>query len=495
MHLPYLGLGLSSNAQTTDLPAPYRLLEEAPGAFDFLEYSAPLDLDQARGEATLFPTMLERKATVPLLYHPVHLNLWGPTVERPERLGLLARHLTEVSSPWVSNDVGWWHCEGTPLPGYLYLTPPLNAEGLGQVAQHAFTIRDAAPVPLLLENPVVMTARGDLHVLDFMERLAVTTKCGLLLDVGHLWSHQLTRGLGLTEGLAGFDFTRVAQVHVAGGVVTRRGERGIYVDDHPQPIRDEVWALLEAILPKCTGLRALTYEGDGHPMEVAKGNLRRLRPLLPARGLDRPTESSKPEAPRPIAATDSLWALFDAVHRGECTEDAIGAQAELDYRLAVMAQALDAVVPLTRLAVAPTREGLATFAGSAEFRAWFEHGARDFTEAFVGWAMRRLRDPELAGAEALVSLEAWARQTGRRLANGTAMSASFPVCLSEAVHAARALPRHLSARAGWSRSGVETSGLESLLQTARRAGPGPWAVTLRRIGARIEISEALSRPG
>ncbi len=496
MRLPYLGLGLSSNAQTNDLPAPYRLLEEVPGAFDFLEYSAPLDVDAASREATLFATMLNRKATVPLLYHPVHMNLWGPKVESAERLALLARHLSEVESPWVSNDVGWWHCEGLALPGYLYLTPPLNAEGLQQVAVHARVVRDAMPVPLLLENPVVMTARGDWHVLDFMERLAKATACDLLLDVGHLFSHQLARGLELTAGLADFDFSRVAEVHIAGGVVTQRGGRGLYVDDHPQPIRDEVWSLLEYLLPKCTRLRALTYEGDGHPMAVAKLNLRRLRSLLPGGAHVeqpvRPEGLEGPISPSPL----STWSLFDDVHRGRCPEDPVGAEAELNYRLAVIAQTLDAVIPLTRLAVAPTRSALATFVGSAEFRAWFEQGTLELTDVFTAWAMRRLRDPELVGAEALVSLEIWARQTGRRLAPGASMTATFAVCLSDALHAAKALPRHLSSRAWWSTVALESSGLSSgLLQAARRATPGPWPLTLRRIGARIEISEAVSAAG
>ena len=489
MSLPYLGLGLSSNAQQSDAPHPYRLLEHQKGAFDFLEYSAPLDFEQARVEATLLPQMLAQREQLPLLYHPVHLNLWGPVVESAERLAMLASHLAAVGSPWVSNDVGWWHCEGKALPGYLYLTPPLDAHGLQNAAAHARTVRDAVGVPLLLENPAVMTARGEWHVLDFMERLSTHTGCDLLLDAGHLFSHQLARGLSLTEGLEAFPFERVVEVHVAGGVVTRRGARLVYVDDHPQPIRDEVWSLLETILPRCTRLRALTYEGDGHPMALASLNLQRLRALLPAARAEASSEPLPAATPTTAAVLEG-WRLFDDVHQGVCAEDPEGARAELDYRLAVMAQTLDAAVPLTRLAVAPTRAALAAFAGGEAFRAWFEHGARELTDAFTAWAMREARSPALQGAEALVSLEAWAQHAARRLAPGTAMNASFPVCLTEALHAARALQRHLGARAWWSEEGVETSGLEGLFQATRRARPGPWAVALRRVGARVEITEA-----
>jgi uncharacterized protein (UPF0276 family) len=487
-----MGLGLSSNAQRSDVPNPYEVLDEMPGAFDFVEYSAPLDVDEARTDASLFAQMLKRRADVPLLYHPVHVNLYGPVVESAERLALLAKHVSAVGSPWVSNDVAWWHCEGAPLPGYLYLTPPLNAQGLENAIAHAQTVAAAAPVPLLLENPVVMTARGDWHVLDFMERLSTATGCGLLLDVGHLFSHQLARGRGLMHGLDAFAFERVVELHIAGGVVTSRGGRAVYVDDHPQPIRDEVWALLEAVLPKCTGLKALTYEGDGHPKPVAKATLRRLRALMPA--THHHAEAPRPGPPAHLDASGlaSAWQVFTEVHRAHCPDDPEGATAELDYRLAVIAQTLDAAVPLTRLAIAASRDALTRFVATDEVRDWFEHGNREFADVFVAWSMRALREPALRRAEALVSLEAWARHTARRLTHGASMPAVFPVCLTDALHAAKALPRHLGARAAWSAFGFESTGLEGLLQAAARATPGPSAVTLTRVGARIEINEPVT---
>ncbi len=271
--LPHLGLGLSSNAQATDQPRPYALLDANPGLFDYVEYSAPLDVTQARLEASLFPELERRRAQVPLVYHPVHLNLFGPELESAERLALAAAHVTAVGSPWVSNDVGWWHHAGNALPGYLYLSPPLTAEGLAQCVHHVEHVRDAMPVPLLIENPVVMTARGSMHVMEFMAKLSRATGCPLLLDLGHLLSHQLTRGLGLLDGLDDFPWERVAQLHLAGGVVTGQ----VYADDHPQPIRDETWSLFDALRPRCTALRAITYEGDGHPEPVARRVLERLR--------------------------------------------------------------------------------------------------------------------------------------------------------------------------------------------------------------------------
>ena len=72
---------------------------------------------------------------------------------------------------------------------------------------------------------------------------------------------------------------------------------------------------------------------------------------------------------------------------------------------------LDAEVPLARAAVAPTLAAVARFLGSTTFREWFERGTRSLGDAFLNWALVECRRPELAGADALVSLELWARTT------------------------------------------------------------------------------------
>lgn len=473
MTLPTLGLGLSSNAQRDDVPRPYAMLDAHPGLFDFVEYSAPLDVALARTEATLFGEMEARRSTVPLVYHPVHLNLFGPALESAERLALCAAHVQAVGSPWVSNDVGWWHHEGIALPGYLYLPPPLTTEGLAAAVTHVAHVRDAMPVPLLIENPAVMTRRGSMHVLEFMARLSEATGCPLLIDVGHLVSHQLAYGLPLDAGCEGVPWERVAQLHIAGGVVTHDG---IYADDHPQPIRDETWSVFEALLERCTKLKAVTYEGDGHPEPLARRNLERIRRALPALSADQPS-GSRVKVDTSTLDQESMWALFEDVHstRGP----------ELTFRAAVLAQQLDAEVPLARAAVAPTVEQLLPFITDGAFTRWFREGARTLGDSFLSWAMTQCRRPELEGADALISLEVWARQTWARGRKGDVahVDATFPVDLTEALHASTALRRHLEGRGI-----VSGDGWDGLLQCARRAPRVPWNVRLQPVGQRIRVS-------
>ncbi len=158
---------------------------------------------------------------------------------------------------------------------------------------------------------------------------------------------------------------------------------------------------------------------------------------------------------------------------------------ELDFRLAVLAERLEAEVPIARAAVAPTLEGLGRFAASPQYRQWFERGTRSLGDGFLNWAMREAQRPELAGADALVSLELWARTQflRARQTGAETLDAVFPVDLTEALHATRALKRHLGGR------GVFTGeGWDGLLQCARRAEKTAWPVKLSLDGARVVIT-------
>ena len=96
MKLPHLGLGLSTNLDAYAQPNPYRVHARDPKLFDFVEYSAPLDLDEARADASLFEEMWNTREQLPALFHPVHLNLYGPTLESQENLAHLDAHARAV---------------------------------------------------------------------------------------------------------------------------------------------------------------------------------------------------------------------------------------------------------------------------------------------------------------------------------------------------------------------------------------------------------------
>ncbi len=492
--LPFLGLGLSSNLDPAVEPDPWALHAAEPGLFDLVEYSAPLALEEAERDAGLFPTLLAARNRLPALFHPVHLNLAGPDLEPAERLSALAAHLRAVGSPWVGNDVAWWHVRGTALPGYLYLPPPFSVAGLDVAAAHALHVAAALPVPLALENPVVVRRDGPLHVLDFMGQLHARTGCPLVLDVGHLVAAQLASGLPLETGLDGFPFEAVIEVHVAGAVITRTVDgRGVYMDDHGQPVRSEVLGLLAEVLPRCRSLRALVFEGDGHPAGAARRTLATLRamlePVAARAGLEVPPPG-RPSPGLPASAAAGAWRTFDVVHgREPANEDPEGVRAELGLRVSVTAEALDARWPLSRPLLAPSRAALERFLASDAFRSAFAAG-QPLDAAWSAWARGEVRGsqaPELAMG---LAFDTWAQGLARTPGG---RSGVFAADLGEALFAVRALRRHLAARAVG--EGVfPEGGLEGLAQVVRRAPTRPWRVHARWNHGRLEVGERVLDP-
>ena len=480
MTLRRMGLGLTSNLHPAVPPDPWALAAVAPGLVDFVEYSAPLALEEARAASVLFGR-IERQE-LPVLFHPVHLNLDGPELEPVERLRTLDAHARAVGSPWVGNDVGWWHGRDTPFPGYHFLAPTLDARSLERCAVHAQHVQAHLSVPLLLENPVINARRGDLHVLDFMAGLHARTGCGLVLDLGHLYSHQLSRGLALDAGLDGFPLEAVRELHLAGGVVGQHGTRRTYFDDHTQPVREELFALLEALIPRLPHLQAVTLELDGHPDALARRTAERVRPWVPY-----PSSGESPAAgqergaePPTRGVMDSAWEVYDRTFgRAPEPSDVEGAALELDIRMSALAEELDGPFPLSRPLLAGTRDGLAAFAASDALREAFAEG-RSVHQAWGRWTREQVRRSPDAVAETALAFEAWAQAMGRP------GERPFPVDLSEAFFALAALKRHLGARA-WATGELPDAVAGALRQVLARPARGPWWVRCAFEGGKLEV--------
>jgi uncharacterized protein len=176
--------------------------------------------------------------------------------------------------------------------------------------------------------------------------------------------------------------------------------------------------------------------------------------------------------------------------------DVEGARAETDFRLAVVAEALDRDFPLSRLLLAGTREELRAFTASREYRELFEGLGRSLGHSFLAWARRRLRERPDEGVAAALSFETVLPSCFQRsvplpgpgqvgLAEEVRVGV-FPADLTELVFAGRSLRRHLTGRA-WACEVLDVSGLESLAQVARRPAPGPWSFVTRRKGRGLEV--------
>lgn len=278
--LPTLGVGLSLSFGVEPDPV---ALAARPGGPSFIEYAGAVQHQAYAAQVSRLHAL-----GVPVLYHPSCLNLCGPWPNPPSWLAAVDAHLRAVDSAWLAQDVAV--CFVGEHGGYSidlgwFVPPVLDPEGLELAIQRVQEVQAVVGRPLLLEPAPVTFQVGSMDPFTWLGRLAAQTGCGVLLDAGHVLSHQLARGeVDLLAGIEAVGLDRVIEVHVAGGVIEgpARGPRR-YLDAHDLPILPETWKLFEGLLERCPNLRAVCLECEGAAGHTVLPVLRRVREVVAAR--------------------------------------------------------------------------------------------------------------------------------------------------------------------------------------------------------------------
>lgn len=276
--LPVLGVGVSLSLSAQ--PDPVALVQEAGGP-RFVEYAGQAEVERVLPEVERI-----RAAGVPVLFHPSYINFCGTFANSPAWLAETARHIHAVGSPWFAQDCAYCFWQGgdgysTQL-GY-FLPPILNEASLQQAIARVREVKAAVPVTVAIEPPPMTFAVGHMPLFTFFGRLAREADCALLLDMGHLVSWEMASGQRLLDAIADLPCERVIEVHIAGGKLRQTAAGPVYVDMHESMILDDVWIMLEAMLPLLPNVKALCYECEGMDHATVMAGLARLRGLV--RGL------------------------------------------------------------------------------------------------------------------------------------------------------------------------------------------------------------------
>ena len=259
--LPVLGVGVSLSLGTQ--PDPLALGKQPQGP-DFIEYAGAVDVSVYHKEIAAL-----KQSQIPLLYHPSCLNLCGPWPNPSFWLKQVDTHVQTVGSAWLAQDVAI--CFVGDQPGYSidlgYFIPPLlTRASLEEAKKRVLEVREKVNAPLLLEPAPVTFVVGEMTIYEWLGELAEHTDCGLLVDAGHIVSHQLALGktrMSLCEGLESLPWERVVEVHVAGGVIEKTSDTAqqlYYLDAHDLPVLDETWQIFRYVLENAPALRAVCFE-------------------------------------------------------------------------------------------------------------------------------------------------------------------------------------------------------------------------------------------
>jgi len=210
-------------------------------------------------------------------------------------------HLLVLQSAWLNHE-----CATKFLAGHYfgtYLPPLYTRSSADLVSEHVRKIQRVldqqcglangnTPLLLLEMPPLTYFVAGTLSPPSFFRIVCDQSPCGLVLDVGHLWTvfryswarRTQSREQFVSTFLDEFPLERVVEIHVAGLDVHHSSGSPVsigpghpnetvlpaWIDAHEAPIPAVLFEMLDQILghPRLTNLKGLALEVDMKPVEL-----------------------------------------------------------------------------------------------------------------------------------------------------------------------------------------------------------------------------------
>jgi uncharacterized protein (UPF0276 family) len=241
-------------------PALYR-----SGLIDFVEVTPDLLCTPRRGTPgfALDPRLVETAQGIvrdlPIVVHGVELSIGSADGWNEHYVAMLAAFEQLWPFRWHSEHLHFQTIGGTDIGVPLPL--PLTEEAATLVADRARLLGESFGVAFLLENgahylgclPSDTTIDGEA---SFLNRIAATGDCGLLLDLHNLHCNHLNNGDDAGALIDGLQLERVGEIHIAGGAWAD----GVRLDSHDRLTPQPVWEMLDLVLPRCPAAAGVVFE-------------------------------------------------------------------------------------------------------------------------------------------------------------------------------------------------------------------------------------------
>ncbi len=289
--IPHHGLGLSVDVYQPDL---FELADELNRRG--LDYGY---LEIFKATPTALEVLRRRMPDTVLSYHAEGLWVTQPNPDQLSpfhaELDAAAEQLRILGSHWLNHE-----CAAKQMAGYTFGTylPALftaasadvTAENIAQAQQRldrTIPAQDGmGPLFLLETPPLTYVGFGDLTMAEFFRLVTDRTPCGVVLDIGHLWTvYRYTgewrrRSLAdfLAEFLDAFPLERVVEIHMAGLALhpsvpleaCPSGEPPLWIDAHGAPIPEVLPEMLAQVLDHkgLTNLKGVALEVDTKPIDM-----------------------------------------------------------------------------------------------------------------------------------------------------------------------------------------------------------------------------------
>lgn len=300
--LPAHGLGLSVDVYSPDLMHLVQSLRETE-----LE---PGYLEVFKATTSALQWVRQQLPDIKLPYHGE--GLWTTQPDFPfsssGRQGVAdaCAQIAALHSAWLNHECATkqmaGYAFGTYLPPlYTELSARMTAENVAylqrRVDEHARG-QGIHPALVLLEMPpLTYFGCGELAIPEFFRLVTDRAACGLVLDIGHLWTvYRYTDSWRrqrledfVAEFLEAFPMERVVEIHVAGLAESANpsaseidgGAQALpyWIDAHGTPIPDVLFELLDQVLahPGLTSLKGVALEVDTKPIGAIVEEFRQFR--------------------------------------------------------------------------------------------------------------------------------------------------------------------------------------------------------------------------
>lgn len=271
--IPFHGIGLSVDLHVPDLYELIEGLNQKGLSFDYLElFRAP--------HSHLIPLRNHFQNSLPLEYHADCLWYTQPEFhETPweEECNKLIQDAQVLRSHWITHECATKQIGGYPFGTYL---PPLLTKESGEMIglqsdeiqnyffDHWEEEETASPLLLVEIPPFYSFAIGDFSLPAFFKTIAERNNCGVLLDIGHVYTYYLSTGfhrsipldLFFSRFLDEFPLERVVQIHLGG----LKPFYQTLLDDHGSRIPDILFHLLGRALEQSSliNLKGIALEVD-----------------------------------------------------------------------------------------------------------------------------------------------------------------------------------------------------------------------------------------
>jgi uncharacterized protein len=289
-NIPPLGMGLSVDVYSPNLFELVNKLRERGLQAGYLEVF--------KATTTALTAVRQAVPDMPLAYHGEGLWITQPDVQASpffqQDVGETVAQLNSIQSLWLNHE-----CAMKQMAGYSFGTyvPPLYTRLSAEVvAENITTVQQAmdrqgrredgtAPLFLLEMPPLTYFSAGTIPIPHFFRLITALVPCGLVLDIGHLWtayrytaaSRRISLERFVGAFLDEFPLERVVEIHVAGlacheSAGEPKGGEGLpeWIDAHAAPIPSVLFAMLEQVLAhsNLVSLRAVALEVDTKPIEI-----------------------------------------------------------------------------------------------------------------------------------------------------------------------------------------------------------------------------------